>query len=169
MLYNKIYFLLNFIKMYYIRVYKTNSVPKELIEIIKKDSTNTDYDKDEIYGEQLSYINAKAPNSYFVAAFNDGIYLGGVVLFLETSKDDNYYIDTPSPGFQGIAKSIDGLNDSVKLNSLLIPYIVNFVKTKTSNDKIYVRPIGKQKDILLKHYQFSYLNNDDDLMVRNLN
>ena len=155
---------------YFAEIYPIEDVPQELHQIIQKD-----YEMDEsssfgeIYEEQLIYLNSdNIKNAYFVATFKfPHIYLGGVFLFLTTSYNGHYYIDTPSPGFQGIAKSLQGRQFDFKLNKILIPTMVNFLK-ELGFSEVYVSPVGNQRKILIEHYGFSVIEyfNDEILVLK---
>lgn len=99
------------------------------------------------------------PDTYFVAAYCDEIYIGGTALFEHTTyKNKNgeeiNIIDPPGPAFQGIAKSLKGFEyKDVKLNSLLIPFILDTLK-KMGHSRVYVTPVGNQRNTLQKHYGF---------------
>lgn len=146
---------------YYVDFYPINQVPSKLVEIIEKDLADSQITlkSQELYGEiyrnQLYYINKNYPESYFVAAYQSvsNVYLGGVILFLNTKPDGIRIIRAPSPAFQEIAKSQDGLSSSFKLNSLLIPAIIDFLKPLGYHE-VYVNPVGRQREFLLKYYQF---------------
>lgn len=145
--------------VYHVEIYPISEVPEEIKEIIYQDMEtipqNSNADFSELYEEQLLYINAENPGSYFLAAFNNEVYLGGVCLFLDTGleKKSDIIIDTPSPGFQAIAKSQAGLRDPVKLNSLLIPAIAGFLRS-LGYTRVHVNPLPNQRKILLTHYGF---------------
>jgi hypothetical protein len=147
---------------YYVDFYPIDQIPQELIDQIRADYRATQNESgtlNEIYEEQLLYIGTKNPKSYFVAAYHQpGKYLGGVILFLDVRipGKDEIVIDAPSPAFQGIAKSILGLQDPAKLNSLLMPAIIDFLKP-LGYHRIFVNPLPNQRDILLKHYNFKRL------------
>lgn len=156
---------------YRVEIYEVSKIPKDIKSIIENDYQSEDCSSEynEIYEEQLIYINADAPDSYFIAAFNNDIYIGGVVLFLDTvnhdSENGGVYIDTPSPGFQAIVKSQKGILDPIKLNSLLIPAIVNFLSNK-NYENVYVHPLFKQRKILIEHYNFLKYDNNGVLYLK---
>ena len=139
------------------KIYKTDEIPKNILDTIKYDYEHTSYPDmhNEIYEEQLLYIRARKPDSFLVAAFVNDVYFGGIILFLNTGYEGvgRIMIDVPSPGIQGIARSQKGLEIPVKLNSLLIPTIKEFL-LKRGYHAVYVAPVGNQIKILLDHYGF---------------
>ena len=137
-------------KIIEVDIHPTNRASEAIIERIEEDLVISEEENfNEIYEEQWDYLKWKPDNSYFFSAFDEGQYLGGVLLFLNTER----IIHTPSPGFQGIAKSIYGLYFPFKLNEVLIPAIINFLKS-LGYHQVYVDPIRKQRKILLEHYGF---------------
>jgi len=160
--------------MYYVMIYPMSEVPLKLKQQIEYDSQFYDIDTEEIYNEQQCYIKEMYKDSFFVAAYKiisdemdpeNDVYIGGVALFFDAETA----IDIPSPAFQGISKSIKGYDYDVKLNSLVLPAIIDFIKDKSNYTKVHVRPFGKQKQILFKHYRFGYLDEDGvGIMVRNI-
>lgn len=146
---------------YYVDIYPIDQVPKDLYEIIENDSK--EYDPDTFPGNILlhlkDHIYGQNPGSYLVAAYQSTpkIYLGGVVLFLNVKRYPyGVMIDTPSPGFEEIAKSLQGCSVPVKLTSLLIPAMIEFLKPLGFH-RVYNFTWTKQGDILRKHYGFKYL------------
>ena len=137
----------------YVLFFNINNVPDKIIDIIKTDNEtcikNSDFDRHDIYYEQLITINGNYDNAYFVSAYNfEDIYIGGVILYLKDKPD---YVNPDVPAFQGIAKSMH--KTDIKLNSLLIPAMISFVKTKGFN-QLNVEPLDRQKKILLDYYNF---------------
>ncbi len=139
----------------YVVFYFNNDVPIHIIDIIKSDNElalSVDLDRHDIYYEQLQGLNKNYKDAYFVAAFDiNNVYMGGTLLFLDERP---WYVNPDAPVFQGIARSMAS-NPDIKLNSLLIPAIISFIKDKGFK-VLHVEPLDNQKAILLKHYNFIY-------------
>lgn len=133
-----------------VKFYRAKDVPEDIIETIKSDALEEDYFS-EFYHEQLLYINSSEEyDNYFVAAFVDDMYVGGVMLFMDTQKTKPW-IDAPSPAFQAIAKTRSAMKRrDFSLNHILITGIKEFLKTKDIN-KVYVDPVGPQRELLMKY------------------
>lgn len=127
-----------------------------LMEIIKEDyaiSRKRDLEYSyQVYEIQLIYIKLAIKDSYYVAAYDEvNNYIGGVLLFLTYAPPK---INPPTPVFEGIAKSLYGLErDSIKLNRLLIPSICEFLKQK-GYTCVRAQPVHRQEQILINHYNF---------------
>ncbi len=117
-----------------------------------------------IWEEQLGYIEDPNKGWYYFAAFDKNhSYLGGVTVFLE---GEHWDVISERPAMQGIAKSRLGVGSGVRLNSLLIPAIINFLSSpdllkaysalKLHYTRITVKPVYKQKEILKKHFGFKF-------------
>jgi hypothetical protein len=148
----------------------SKKIPTEIIETIQNDRVLTDENNSmentdlyEIYEEQILYNNAQIKDSYFIAGFESPKnYLGGVFLFLDTETKN--VIDTPSPGFQAIAKLLYSLNVNIKLNSLVIQAMISFLKEKGYNT-VYVNPLPNHRKILLKHCGFLKVEDEPTLVL----
>ncbi len=85
--------------------YPIGDVPETLQTLIDAESNDvpaTSAEVRDIYDEQLYYFCKKPKGAYFVAAYKDDVYLGGIGLFLEYGEAFEF----DPPAIQGIAKSI---------------------------------------------------------------
>ena len=153
-----------------VKIYKTDEIDQSVLDTIKNDYENTSYEDDyhSIYQMQIIFSKQGNPDSYFVAAFVDDVYLGGTLLFLKGSRsiddvdqDGNYItLEVPCPIIEATAKSQKGLSSEVKLNSLIIPAIKEFLLLNGYHS-VYVIPVPRQGDILLNHYGFCTYHAED--------
>lgn len=133
----------------YVKIYPINEIPEAIVVQIRKDDVLTT--TNDIYGQQIFHIEEANDESYFVAAFDDNdVYLGGVILFL---KEGATGVNPNPPVFQGITKSSYGFTSKIKLNSLVIPAIVNFLKDRGYSE-VRTEPYDNQRQILGRHYGF---------------
>lgn len=144
-----------------IKIFNVDSIPNEIIDIIKKDYKESPKDiYGRVYKEQLNFYEEKNPEAYFVAAFYNDLYIGGVFLFIQVSE----FFGPPPPVFEGMCKSRASLHLDIKLNSILIPAIKIFLLEGNIN-RVYVNPINNQRNILKKHYGFVPISEDEDGLV----
>ena len=142
------------------KIYKIDEIPKRILDTIDHDFKNADPGSNVYYCylEQTEYIKRQEPNTFLVSAFVGEVYLGGVILFL--TKRHNI----PTPSMEGIVRSQEGLNLPVKLNSLLIPAIKEFLKER-GYSALYVEPLEKQERILTNHYGFLPYDDCDNFVL----
>lgn len=157
-----------------VRFYRAKDVPEEILNSLNADNyPNTSEDKyTEFFDELQSYIYQSRNNdnydNYLVAAYVDEVYVGGVMLFMNTEVIDyvkpalrragvktgsyaQFWIDTPSPGIQGITRTRAAMNRrDFSLNFMLINAIKEFLRLKGVGE-VWVSPVGPQKQLLLKH------------------
>lgn len=143
----------------YTKIYPVSSIPDDLIDIIKNDMAEAErlkfHDYFDIYYEQLHYIKSALAESYLVASYDLlDKYLGGTFLFLDKLPEG---VNPDPPVFQGIVKSLYARQLPVKLNSLLIPAIIKFLRNK-SYSEVRVEHLDNQRKILIKYYGFQPMN-----------
>ncbi len=151
----------------YVVIYPAKKIPQDVVATIRSD-VDADLPSDvwedygSVWAEQLQRIEEARDGWYFFAVFDkDHNYLGGVFLFLKNLPED---IEPSAPVFQGIAKSRLGVKSNIRLNSFLIPAIINFLSSpnlletysapELSYTRVHVSPYGKQREILLKYFGF---------------
>jgi hypothetical protein len=77
--------------------------------------------------------------------------------------------------FQGITKSFEasliGLLApelwSIKLNTVLLSKVENYLKNHTTLNRVYVKPLSKQRNILMKHYGYLAETNPRKFVIPN--
>lgn len=140
---------------YFVDFIPLSSVPPSLVDGIRRDMAAAAADGGleehfHVYEMQLEFIKDCARGAYFVAAYRGVSYVGGVVLFPDAKSEE---VNPPTPAFEGIAKSLYGLQCPVKLNTLLIPAISEFLE-KRGFASVHVEPLPRQRKILIEHYGF---------------
>ena len=111
-----------------------------------------------VLSEQLLYkgsdFEGENVKVFFVVAEINKVPYGGVFIFV---KGEEVLMQGISKFLVPFLEELRGIKVYPKLNDLLQPVIESFVR-KLGATKISVKPIGKQKDILVKYHGYHQVN-----------
>jgi hypothetical protein len=158
----------------YAMVYGMGKVPQKIINQIQSDEENTDVSELSciVYEAQINLMTSRCSNLYFIAIYTTkDVYLGGS--FLHVGDEEKSNSDPKSSRLKNVAKSVEGYKYDIKLNSLLIPATLAFLKDPLScydyqidphklkmENKVITVPFRKQGTILRNYYGYvSYEGN----------
>jgi hypothetical protein len=147
-----------------VEIYTRRDIPEHVIEesmnLISMDGNRLEMEKHAVTQELINvnhYIMEliEYGRDFFFVAYDDGgEYIGIAHLMLEEDVC-----------LSAICKSTIGLKSEIKINSLIIPKICDFLRDR-SIPSFRVVPYRRESKILQKHYGFQRWNGYKDILIK---